>query len=377
MKTKSFVLKLLARALMLPCIFMLQGLNAQDAVIPPCENGIRMTIEKTHWFEFSDATDFENLDPFDLLKAVEKTIRKEIQVGQSSDGSVETFIRILYPDEVYEPWMDHHTLFRMNRDGYDVLDQNLNVIRHFDYSEKEINAFSSLELSLGELNHTMAQFPELSEADLAELYQNGFSSEIDGTKVRVFNQFENYIFDSEELSIEHQKLDNGNLVSSSKQEYFENENGELSLSRSVFRVSTVLASGNCGNFVTVTNYLNSSIIESGIESQFFVGNRENKDLPNKNPITIKEGKPGSVMDQLYFSPNPANSHILIRNDNEASSRISEAEVAITDLNGKLLKDFGKVQVNQDVLDISNIGKGIYFIRLTANGLTIFKKIVKS
>ncbi|MEZ4950388.1 MAG: hypothetical protein R2784_13530 [Saprospiraceae bacterium] len=335
MKTKSFVMKLLGRILIVPCLFLAQGLTAQDSVIPLCENGIRMTIEKTHWFEFSDATDFENLDPFDLLKAEERTIRKEIQYGQTSDGNLEAFIKIINPEEVYEPWMDHHTIFRMNKDGYDVLDQNLNVIRHFDYSEKEISAFSGLELSFEELNQTMVQFPELSELDIAMLHQNGFSSEIDGSEVRVFNQFENYIFDSEELSIEYQKLDNGNLVSSSKQEYFQNESGELSLSRSIFRVSTVLASGNCGNFVTVTNYLNSSVIEEGIEHQRLTSNRGNKDLLNKNPISISEGKAGSIMEQLYFSPNPANSHILIRNDNEAKSRISETEVAITDLNGKL------------------------------------------
>jgi hypothetical protein len=92
---------------------------------------------------------------------------------------------------------------------------------------------------------------------------------------------------------------------------------------------------------------------------------DNLSLVNLGVLSTPEFSASRV--KVY--PNPANDFINIEsNDTEIS------EVALYDILGKQLLSQNELANNR--LDISNLTKGVYFMKISANGNSITKKIIK-
>ncbi len=80
----------------------------------------------------------------------------------------------------------------------------------------------------------------------------------------------------------------------------------------------------------------------------------------------------TISNQLSVYPNPVSDKLYIRN---ITNGLKNAAVSIVDINGQLIKKVLNVNENQ-YIDISELAKGYYLLRIeTAEGVA-FKKIVK-
>lgn len=91
----------------------------------------------------------------------------------------------------------------------------------------------------------------------------------------------------------------------------------------------------------------------------------------------KKGVPTSVgstsLQELVLSPNPANSRIRIEG---LASIKSTLNVTISSINGQRVKQFQVIAPAEDH-DISELGPGIYFVRMDIAGETIVRRLVKN
>jgi hypothetical protein len=75
------------------------------------------------------------------------------------------------------------------------------------------------------------------------------------------------------------------------------------------------------------------------------------------------------VDALY--PNPTSGRFSIT----FSKSLKDAEVFLTDYNGRVIQQF-RATGNKVDFDLSSVSAGVYFVRINDNGNTITKKVVK-
>jgi hypothetical protein len=87
---------------------------------------------------------------------------------------------------------------------------------------------------------------------------------------------------------------------------------------------------------------------------------------NQTPNNISITK-NQISIEIY--PNPTNNKFI----NIITDNLDVEKISIIDINGKTIKQFREVS-NLNILDISNIGKGFYFIQLQTKNGNYSKKI---
>jgi uncharacterized protein (TIGR02145 family) len=73
-------------------------------------------------------------------------------------------------------------------------------------------------------------------------------------------------------------------------------------------------------------------------------------------------------DAIYFYPNPANDRLFLKN-----IKSSNATIAIFDLQGNPI---GNNKIVSNFVDISDISKGIYFVKIVDSGNIVINKLIK-
>lgn len=73
-------------------------------------------------------------------------------------------------------------------------------------------------------------------------------------------------------------------------------------------------------------------------------------------------------DAIYFYPNPANDRLFLKN-----IKSSDATITIFDLQGKQI---GNNKIVSNYIDISNLSKGIYLVKIIDSGKTMISKLIK-
>jgi hypothetical protein len=86
---------------------------------------------------------------------------------------------------------------------------------------------------------------------------------------------------------------------------------------------------------------------------------------NFNPLSVGE----EAISKLRLYPNPTSDYINIEANNMEIS-----EVALYNLLGK--KVLSQTEISNNSINISNLSKGVYFIKISAKGNSIIKKIIK-
>jgi len=89
------------------------------------------------------------------------------------------------------------------------------------------------------------------------------------------------------------------------------------------------------------------------------------------PLIIK---PEAQRDEqsIEVFPNPATAVVIIHNDNN----ISISRIDIHDFSGRCLKSLQTNEQQQNTINISNLGNGIYFLRIHTDNGIVNKKIIK-
>lgn len=77
-------------------------------------------------------------------------------------------------------------------------------------------------------------------------------------------------------------------------------------------------------------------------------------------------------DNVLVYPNPALDKVTIKLNQSLYNQ--ELVIEFTDINGRVVKSLNTYD-NQSVVDVNELAKGIYLIRLTSNGSTVVKKLV--
>ena len=94
------------------------------------------------------------------------------------------------------------------------------------------------------------------------------------------------------------------------------------------------------------------------------------------PVTIKEtGKELSpdLMDEFMVYPNPANDVLYISSAEEEGEDI---EIMIYDVRGQMVQKVSLIAGNEEI-DISNLDKGVYLIKIQVDDEVFTKKIIKN
>lgn len=76
--------------------------------------------------------------------------------------------------------------------------------------------------------------------------------------------------------------------------------------------------------------------------------------------------PTNISKSISLSPNPANDFLKVKIDEEI---ISGAELNVNDFTGKLILK-KKINSNNEILDISALSSGVYFMRISTDNLTV-------